>query len=232
MITQLGVLFMTGLLGSLGHCMGMCGPLVIMVGSQMQGTGWQRFWRYMGYHLARISIYVFLGAIVGVIGAVIRMGSDWHHIMGILSLILGVGVVIFGFGYLGWLPFGRLDVPAQRITTWISKVLHQGGSFSVLLLGGLNGLLPCGMVYGALMVAAATGNILSSAEGMLFFGLGTLPALLLVSLGSGLLGLRFRQTITRIAGIFMILIGIQLVLRGVAAFGWISHLHMGKLMLW
>jgi sulfite exporter TauE/SafE len=88
------------------------------------------------------------------------------------------------------------------------------------------------MVYGALMVAAATGNILSSAEGMLFFGLGTLPALLLVSLGSGLLGLRFRQTITRIAGIFMILIGIQLVLRGVAAFGWISHLHMGKLMLW
>ena len=232
MPTQLGILFMTGLLGSLGHCMGMCGPLVIMVGSQIQGNGWQRFWRFLVYHLGRIAVYVLLGVVVGVIGDIIRMGSQWHHSVGLLSLLLGIGVVLFGFGYLGWLPVGRLDAPGKRITTWISKVLRQGGPFSSLLLGGLNGLLPCGMVYGGLMVAAATGNTFASTTGMLFFGLGTLPALLLVSLGSGLISLRLRQTITRIAGIFMVLVGIQLVLRGVAAFGWISMMMVGPFMLW
>lgn len=232
MQTQFGILFMTGLLGSLGHCMGMCGPLLIMVGSQMQASGWPRFWRFLGYHIGRIAVYVLLGVVVGVIGAVIRMGSQWHHIMGLLSLILGTGVMLFGFGYLGWLPFGRMDAPGKRITTWIGAVLRQGGPFSSLLLGGLNGLLPCGMVYGGLMVAATTGSILSSAAGMFFFGLGTLPALLLVSLGSGFLGLRFRQIITRLAGVFMILVGIQLALRGAAAFGWVSHVHVGTFMLW
>jgi sulfite exporter TauE/SafE len=232
MQTPYGILFITGLLGSLGHCMGMCGPLVIMVGSQTQGTGWQRSWWFLGYHLARISIYVLLGVIVGAIGTVIRMGSQWHQLMGLLSLILGVGVVLFGFGYLGWLPFGHLDSSGKIVTNQISKVMHQGGSYSSLLLGGLNGLLPCGMVYGGLMVAAATGTILSCATGMLFFGLGTLPALLLVSLGSGLLSFRFRQAVVRIAGVFMIVVGFQLVLRGLAALGWISHVHIGKFMLW
>jgi hypothetical protein len=102
----------------------------------------------------------------------------------------------------------------------------------VLALGALNGLLPCGLVYSALLVAASTGGLLMGAAGMIAFGLGTLPALLVVGVGAGALSARVRQVFVRVAGLLIVLVGVQLMLRGLAGWGVVPHFHLGKVMLW
>jgi sulfite exporter TauE/SafE len=102
----------------------------------------------------------------------------------------------------------------------------------MMLLGMLNGLLPCGLVYGALLVAASTGGPLPGAAGMMLFGLGTLPALLVVGMGAAAVSVRARQALTRVAGVVIVLVGLQLSLRGMAALGLVPHLRLAGLVVW
>jgi sulfite exporter TauE/SafE len=92
--------------------------------------------------------------------------------------------------------------------------------------------LPCGLVYSALLVAASTGGPLSGGLGMVSFGIGTLPPLLLVGIGAAAVSVKARQRLTRIAGALIIVVGLQLLLRGMAALGVVPHLHLGRLVLW
>jgi sulfite exporter TauE/SafE len=227
-----GALLLSGLLGSLGHCLGMCGPLVVMAGLQFQTRGLTAFPHHLLYHGARIGVYVFLGVVVGGIGSLLGMGNRLSHLAGITSLVLGLGVILFGLSYLSWLPLSRMEGAGDWLSRAMSQALKQGGFFGVILLGTLNGLLPCGLVYSALLVAASTGGPLPGAMGMLLFGVGTLPALLLVGLGARILSVRVRQALTRVSGFLILMIGLQLVLRGMAALDVAPHLRLGGLMIW
>jgi sulfite exporter TauE/SafE len=227
-----GALLLSGLLGSLGHCLGMCGPLVLMVGLQLRARELAAFPHHLLYHVARVAIYALLGAIVGGIGSLLGLGGQLRGVAGILSLALGLVVVLLGLGYLGWLPLGRLDASVDWLSGAMGHALQRGGSLNVALLGALNGLLPCGLVYSALLVAATAGGPLPGALGMALFGVGTVAPLLVVGVGAAALGARFRQALTRVAGALIVLVGLQLALRGLAALGAVPHLHLGKLMLW
>jgi sulfite exporter TauE/SafE len=226
------VLLVSGLVGSLGHCLGMCGPLVLMVGLQLQTRGLAAVPHHVLYHLARVGVYALLGAIVGAVGSLLGLGSGLNRLAGAISLALGLVVVLLGLGYLGWLPLGRLGASAGWLSQAMSRALKRGGSLGVVLLGAINGLLPCGLVYSALLLAATTGGVLPAALGMTLFGLGTLPALVVVGLGAGTLSARFRQILTRVAGTVIVVAGLQLALRGLAALGAISHLQVGGLVIW
>jgi sulfite exporter TauE/SafE len=226
------VLLLSGLVGSLGHCLGMCGPLVLMVGLQLPARGLAAVPYHLLYHLARVAVYVLLGAIVGAVGSLLGLGSGLNRLAGAISLALGLGIVLLGLGYLGWLPLGRLDASAGRLNRAMGRALKRGGALGVVLLGAINGLLPCGLVYSALLLAATTGGSLPAALGMALFGLGTLPALVVVGLGAGTLGARFRQVLTRVAGVVIVVAGLQLALRGLAALGAIPHLQVGGLVIW
>jgi sulfite exporter TauE/SafE len=227
-----GALLLSGLVGSLGHCLGMCGPLVIMVGLQLKSSGRSGLAYHCLYHSARIAVYALLGVVVGIIGSLLGLAGRLSHVAGLASLLLGVGVILFGLGYLGWLPLGRMEGSG----TWVSKAMggafKRGGTAGVALLGALNGLLPCGLVYSALLVTASTGGPLSGGLGMVFFGAGTLPPLLLVGMGATAVSVEARQRLTRIAGALIIVVGLQLVLRGTAALGLVPHLHLGRVVLW
>jgi sulfite exporter TauE/SafE len=228
-----GALLVTGLVGGLGHCLGMCGPLVLMVGLQFEAKGVAALLRYLIYHGARVTTYVFLGALFAGISSFLAPGAHLGVWPGLLSLALGLGVVLLGLGYVGWFPtlrvpwLGHLWQQAQR---WaLPKARHPAG---LALLGGLNGLLPCGLVYSALLVVTASRRAMSGALGMLAFGLGTIPALLVVGLGARALGTRVRQGLARVSGIVICAIGVQLILRGLAGLGMVPHLRVGKVMLW
>jgi sulfite exporter TauE/SafE len=227
-----GVLLLSGLVGSLGHCLGMCGPLVLMVGLQLQTRGLAAVPHHLLYHLARVAVYALLGAIVGAVGSLLGLGSGLNRLAGAISLVLGLVVMLLGLGYLGWLPLGRLDASAGWLSRAMGRALKRGGTLGVLLLGAINGLLPCGLVYSALLLAATTGGPLPAALGMALFGLGTLPALVVVGVGAGTLSARFRQVLTRIAGAVIVVAGLQLALRGLAALGAIPHLQVGGLVIW
>jgi sulfite exporter TauE/SafE len=226
------ILLLSGFLGSLGHCLGMCGPLVMMLGVQIkrqQRTAWPV---HLLYHTSRIVMYAILGAVVGGIGSLLGLGSRINSLAGVTSAILGIGVVFFGLGYLGWLPFRGLDAPDKWFGTAFGKVLQRGGLTGVLMLGALNGLLPCGLVYSALLLSASGGSFFRGMLGMFTFGIGTIPALIIVGLGAGALSVRFRQTLTRCAGVLMVVAGLQLLLRGLAALGIMSHFQVGELIFW
>jgi sulfite exporter TauE/SafE len=227
-----GVLFVSGLLGSLGHCLGMCGPLVLMVGARLGSQGTRRAAHHLAYHGARIAVYASMGAVVGTAGSLLGFGDHLGRLAGVVSLILGLGVILFGLGYLGWLPHGGLDLAGDWVTRGVNWALQRGRPGGVLLLGGLNGLLPCGLVYSSLLVTASSGGPLPGALGMLAFGAGTIPALVVIGLGAGTLGARARQALVRVAGALIVLVGLQLILRGGAALGVVPHWRVLGAMIW
>jgi sulfite exporter TauE/SafE len=95
-----------------------------------------------------------------------------------------------------------------------NKILLNPSSFSMLLVGILNGLLPCGVVYIALTGALATGSALTGMGYMALFGLGTLPLMLTISLAGNMVSLSFRKTLGKLTPYVMIFFATLLILRG------------------
>jgi uncharacterized protein len=269
--TTFGALALAGLLGGLGHCTGMCGPLVALVGIKLRergagadpaaegaaveaagvgvapaggaaaARGVSRSGRgslsivgsTLVYHGARVGVYALLGAIVGTAGSLFGAASGITTLAAAVSLVLGAAVITVGLGYVGLLP----PILQTRGAGWwdraASWALRRPGKSGAGLLGALNGLLPCGLVYGALLVSAGTGSTAGGALCMLIFGLATLPALVVIQTGAAaLLGPGRRVWLVRAAGVIVLLIGLQLVLRGLAVLGVIPSLYLGGLMLW
>ena len=227
-----GTLLVSGFLGSLGHCLGMCGPLVLMFSARLKTQKLAAVPNLLIYHAGRISIYALLGAAVGALGSLLGIGATLNRAAGIISVLLGVGVMLFGVGYLGWLPLNQIEGAGGWWNMAMRWVWAIGGSQRMLLLGALNGLLPCGLVYSALLVAASTGGAIQGALGMVLFGVGTFPALFVIGIGAKSLSARARQILTRISGVLIIIVGLQLVLRGLSAFHLIPPLQIGSWMLW
>lgn len=227
-----GVLLSSGLLGSVGHCMGMCGPLVAMVGLRIERRGLAKVSLFMLYHGARIAVYCILGAVVGSLGSLLGFGPGLNKIASWISMALGTGVILLGMGYLGWLPLGRLEGGGAWLNRAMSQAFKLGGAKSMIILGALNGLLPCGLVYSSLLVLASSGGALPGVLGMLIFGAGTLPSLLVIGLGAGALSAKIRQILARGAGFLIMIAGLQLLLRGAAALGFVPSLRLGGLVLW
>ena len=183
-------LLVSGLLGSLGHCLGMCGPLNLMVAAQMRTNDLPTLPNFSLYHAARVLLYVLLGTLVGALGSLLGLSKQLTTLGGAVSLLLGIAILLLGAGYLGWLRTFPLEGASRWWNAALSRALKQGGWRGVALLGALNGLLPCGLVYSALLLATSTGEAWRGALGMALFGLGTFPALLALDLGAGALSLR------------------------------------------
>lgn len=159
--------FLAGLVGS-PHCMGMCGPFVIACGRGPAGSA--------AYHGGRLTTYGVLGALAGGFGDILP-GPSW--IPALVSLLV---VTWFAGTLAGIVPEPRIAVPgAARAMTWATKRRGLGSRY---VLGAANGLLPCGLVYAALGIPLASGSPAVGALAMVLFGLGTVPALLALTLGA------------------------------------------------
>jgi sulfite exporter TauE/SafE len=225
-------LLLTGFLGSLGHCTGMCGPLVMMISVGFESRGLSAIPRHLVYHGSRIGVYVLLGLLVAALGSLLRLGEHIVRLTGVVSLILGLLLMVFGLGSLGLVPLGRVLGHKGWWARAVAKARERKGYQGLALLGAVNGLLPCGLVYSALLMAAAAGSAPAGGAGMLAFGAGTIPVLLVLGVGAASLDARLRIAMRRIAGLVILLVSIQLILRGFAALGVIAHLHLGRVMLW
>lgn len=203
--------FFMGLLGSV-HCIGMCGPLVMALPIS-QKTILQKGLATFLYHLGKLSSYGLLGIIVGIFGKQFFIFNAQQHV----SVFIGIIMLV----YVGWvfilkpnfsfLSFHTLQKP---ILNWLISLFKSKYIGSLYLIGFLNGLLPCGMVYLALTSAFATGNVLHSGLFMILFGLGTIPALLMVALGGQFIGVIFRRKLQSFLPIVIVTMGVLLILRG------------------
>jgi sulfite exporter TauE/SafE len=227
------VLLTTGLLTGLSHCVGMCGPLVSAFAIRRRTGGQELSTPLVLFQLGRLTTYVTLGAVLGATGyflaAVIR---DWQ---GIISILLGGMLALLGLSLLGLLPVQRwlASVTLTRtISGWMKYMIASSHPAAPFGLGLANGLLPCGPIYAMGLLAATSGDPFKGAGLMLIFGLGTLPAMLGVGLSVSQLSLRIRSGLYRMAALLVVLVGVQLALRGLAVSGQVSHLAVGSVMLW
>jgi uncharacterized protein len=227
-----GLLLLTGLAGSIGHCLGMCGPLVLMVGLRIKDSDERALPRHLVYHGSRVGVYALLGGAAGLIGSFVAPAKPLSIFGGTISIVFGLAVMGLGMVYLGWIPAARASGLRSRLKTAMNWALKRRGLAGAAALGGLNGLLPCGLVYGSLLASASTGAPSAGALAMFLFGIGTIPALLVAGLSAGLVGARVRAAFGRIAGVMMLLVAFQLAVRGFAVLGLAPHLQFGSMMLW
>lgn len=211
----MGTFILTGLILGLTsnfHCIGMCGPIAMAVPVN-RSSNLKILSGTLQYNGGRIITYTILGAIVGSIGLTINtMGVlQW------LSIIAGIGLILYAWRkYFSNLISGKL--PTFGIQSFLNKglgkVIKSNSPFKLVLLGGLNGLLPCGMVFAALLNAILTGEILGSALAMAAFGIGTLPAMMAVTFMANKINSNVRQKMNKAVPYLLTIVGILVVLRG------------------
>ena len=199
-----------GLLGSL-HCAAMCGPLQIALPLPSHGMGRALTGRLI-YQIGRLVTYCLLGVVAGLVGKSIFLAGMQRWI----SIALGMAILA------GFFLAKKLAVSAPvvrlifRLKTAMSAQLQQRTIRSLALLGGLNGLLPCGLVYVALAGAVSRASLASGILFMTLFGLGTMPTMLAVSLSGRILPLSYRAKLRAAIPVGVCLLAMLLILRGLA----------------
>ncbi|MFY7972075.1 MAG: sulfite exporter TauE/SafE family protein [Flavobacteriales bacterium] len=193
-----------GLAGSL-HCIGMCGPLMLALPTNAHWTSTRLL-----NQLGRILTYALLGAIVGAMGQTLK-ALGFQQILAVAS---GILMLLF----IAW-PAGMkktfLNMKwTQKIKKPFAHLIEKRSHLSFFLLGVLNGLLPCGLVYVALSASLPLGSIAKSALFMGLFGLGTSPALLAIGSIASWIKTKLRWQSYRVIQISLAMLALLFILRG------------------
>ncbi|MFP6814012.1 MAG: sulfite exporter TauE/SafE family protein [Moraxella sp.] len=205
--------FSMGLFGS-PHCLGMCGGIVTAFGLSMQHVSdSKKNGLILTYHVGRLISYSLLGLIASLVGVAI-----FQSIMSNSAprIVLGAVLVLIGLAMLGLPLFNQLEKVGMRF--WqslapIRKKVFPIDSFGKALFAGLLwGFLPCGLVYGALMMAIAGNNVATGAALMFVFGLGTMPMLIATQKTVGMLQSSIKNfRLRQINGVIMMLSGLAVI---------------------
>lgn len=204
-----------GLLSGFGHCVGMCSPFVLLVSRRFVPVDAGRdavFIAQLSYTAGRVLIYALLGALAGLIGGVVELAGSLLGLQRAASVLAGLVLVLealAGFVGRGPLATGKGGLLFARITQAFGRRM-PGHPFG---LGLLLGLLPCGLLYSAVIAAVARGGPREGAIALVLFGLGTAPALLGVALADHLLA-RNRAVLDRVARLFLLAMGAWFVWSG------------------
>ncbi len=194
-----------GLFGSL-HCVGMCGPvMMVFMGPKQSRSG------FALYHSGRILTYVLLGTFLGLIGATVAL----FQIQQVLAFVLGFGLILL---------YGIPSVRHRLERFYYESKFYQFLKFFMsnnlsmrrrwFLSGVANGFFPCGLTYVAAAGAVALANPIQGAVFMILFGLGTLPALIVLSYAGNVFRGKFKALIPHSVPVIAILSGFILILRG------------------
>jgi sulfite exporter TauE/SafE len=227
---DLALLFGAALLGS-AHCVGMCGPYVAMCTARFvphDATPAARFFLRLLFNLGRIGTYTLIGLTVGAFGQIaLALAARWG-LTGLVAVAAGAAAVLFGLSLIG-----LIRDPA-RIAAYagIDRLLRAGRTrltkaspmVAPLLLGMLQGWLPCALVYAAASRAAVAGGAGMGALTMLIFGLGTVPAVCALTLVPR--GVLQRVKAQQVAGVLLTVLGLILIARGLAGFGLIPSTEL------
>lgn len=194
-----------GLAGSL-HCLGMCGPIFIAASGFYESPGKYAVSLVL-HHTGKIASYAVLGFLTGLIGkgaSLLWFQNKVMVVCGLLLLLMGMGAMV------KWKVLAGFN---RRITEAMGKVLKRSATGG-LLLGMVNGLVPCGLVYAAAVGAAATQSSFDGVIFMVMFGLGTIPALSIAGFSRWLVPLKRVKNLGVWKQIPILILGAWLLLKG------------------
>ncbi len=220
-------MFTSGLLGGFGHCIGMCGPIVASYCVAIKNRG---LLAHFLFNYGRVTTYTVLGGIMGVTGSFLTTVAYIREFQKGIMIFAGIVIIVMGLGLAGWLPLswaaGRIDqklsAPASFFINKMRSVFAgnlPNGAFYPM--GMATGLIPCGLVYTALITTAraameAPNSIIGGLKGMLMmllFGLGTLPALVLFAKIVNVIGIKMRARLYKLSALVMIAMGVLFLVR-------------------
>lgn len=214
-----------GLLGSLGHCVGMCSAVVILFDRQ---PVFKNKFAWILAHAGRITTYSFLGLLFGAFGQAIW---SLDKLQASLSILFAIVALYMASAFIGLTPSPEL-LFSGLIKRWGNAIrtFKSASLPTSYLLGLLWGLLPCGLVLTALLTAVTSTNAFQGMLNMSIFGIATLPSLFAVKWLTAKALPRFWSR--SLASIVMMFFGFQFAMRGFASLGLIDHLMLGSVMLW
>ena len=219
------VIFAAGFAGSF-HCIGMCGGFACALGRDPRGAA-ATAERHLLYNVGRLTTYCFLGALAGALGqavstshgvAVPPLTGPLDAAQRILAIVAGVLMIAMALQFFGLFHgFHRAAVGFGGSTLAMSlrSLLAARSRAAPVAFGVFNGFLPCPLVYAFAAQAGSTAAPLPGVLVMLAFGLGTFPAMLTMGGAGRLLAPAWRQRGVRLAGVFILLLGLVTLGRGV-----------------
>lgn len=206
------VAFLLGLMGSF-HCVGMCGPIALALPVHNLSTTKKVFGIAL-YNAGRMFTYFSIGLLFGFFGLGLKIAGLQQS----LSIAAGVLMILFllfpKLNSLFGSQIGFFFQVTSKARTKIMLLFRDYKMTSLFSIGFLNGFLPCGLIYTALVGALAIGSDLGGGFFMLAFGLGTLPLMLLVFVAKDAMPLSFRNFINKTSPYIVAMMGVALILRG------------------
>ena len=208
------LLFGSGLLGGAGHCVGMCGPLVAGFGLSLPDR--RATVPHLFHNAGRVAMYAAMGGAFGLSGSFVSLAARIAPYQRILMGAAGAAIVAMGLSVGGWLPGrARIEGPGalrRAVSRVVRRAAEAGSPGAAFPLGLATGLLPCGLVYTALLTAARAGMEAGSPAGgflrgcaaMAAFGAGTVPALLLFGKAVGTAGTRLRGVLEKVSAALLV----------------------------
>jgi hypothetical protein len=206
--------FLFGLLGSL-HCIGMCGPIALALPASAV-SNWSLINGRVLYNFGRVFTYAVLGLLIGLLGSRLYM----YGLQQIVSIALGSIIILWVI-----IP-SKLKNKIRSIsgfnsfTTGLKNVFmplfKKRTNLSMFFIGVLNGFLPCGFVYMAIAgsLAVSTTSPVNGILFMAFFGVGTVPAMLGISIAGNLLSFNIKRKFAKIVPVFAVILAVIFILRG------------------
>ncbi|WP_438961343.1 sulfite exporter TauE/SafE family protein [Nonlabens sp.] len=204
--------FILGLLGSF-HCMGMCGPIAFLLPVEHKKPA-KKALQVSVYHSGRLFAYGLIGLLLGLVGK----SFDLFGLQQQLSIIVGAAMIIMvvityyiGMNFTVTQPLYRL---VGKLKSAMGKELKKKTFDAFFTMGFLNGLLPCGLVYMAVIGAIGAGNAAEGAVYMMFFGLGTVPLMTAAVYLGNVISLKVKAAMKKAVPVFVIAIGVLFIVRG------------------
>lgn len=209
---SLAALFVTGLFTSV-HCIAMCGGINLSQSVGAKGAAKASLRNPLLYNLGRVISYTVIGGLVGGIGSVLFLSET---IKAILLALAAAGMLLMGLSMLGWLPWWLTPHMPRFLAAKIGK---QSAGKGPLVIGLLNGLMPCGPLQAMQLYALATGSVLTGALSMFLFSLGTVPLMLGAgALFSALKG-KFAFVIQRVSAVLVVFFAVVMATNALTLFG-------------
>lgn len=224
-----GMLFVIGLITSV-HCIAMCGGInlsqcIPQTKTKADSSRFAACFPALLYNAGRVISYTVIGFILGLVGMLIGAGSEVGVstlLQGILKLIAGIFMVIMGLNMLGIFPWLRKF--SLRMPKFFAVKLGKKKAVSTmpLVVGLLNGLMPCGPLQSMQIVALAAANPFLGALSMFLFSLGTVP--LMLGFGSlvSALGRRFAKSVMSVGAVLVVVLGLAMLSQGGSLSGLLS----------
>lgn len=227
------IILTTAFLGSVGHCIGMCGGIVVAYTSskidQKSSYAYQTA-AHLAYNFGRVATYALVGALFGSVGKVLALTPTSK---GVLFLMTGLLMILAGLSLLGNFKFLNSAEWSVSKYAWFQntfrKLISSQSYTSFFLLGMLNGMIPCGLVYSFAIFAASTANPLGGALVMATFGLATIPALFFLGFITRFLQKgSLRGTMMKLAAVLVIIYGAMTLYKG---YNFVAHPDKMKAMM-